>query len=209
MPAPCDIAASIYHWKSYVALHLCVSTWCPYHGTYSRQIIIEKFMWIFDCISWYDDRTLSGFGMRFIIVLFTCNLIYFSIMSGTRRDRQLTEKGLDLLERNLRGKCASAIRSANVIANKLSPLLKTSDFADFELVRKYGDDFNLCLSEVVRCHENYCAKFAGDLNTIGEFDAWFHPRYEVLQSLHVYVQQWFQRVQCHNDVPPQVLLLWR
>ena len=63
-------------------------------------------------------------------------------MSGTRRDRQLTKKGLELLERNLRGKCASAIRSANVIANKLGPLLQTSDFADLELVRKYGDDFN-------------------------------------------------------------------
>ena len=78
--------------------------------------------------------------------------------------------------------------------------MKTADFADFQLVKKYGDDFNLCLCEVVRCHEDYCAKFAGDLNTIGEFDAWFHPRYEVLQSLHVYVQQWFQSVQCHSDV---------
>ena len=120
-------------------------------------------------------------------------------MSGSRRVRQLNEKGLELLERNLRGKCASAIRSANVIANKLSPLLKTADFADFELVRKYGDDFNLCLSEVVRCHEDYCTQFFGDLDTIGEFNTWFQPRFEVLQSLHVYVQQWCDSVQCPSN----------
>ena len=145
MPLPSDSVASIYHGKSYVALCLCVSTWCLYHETCLLQIIIEKFMWIFYCISWYDDHTLSGFGMRFIIVLLTCNVIYFSIMSGSWRVRKLNEKGLELLEWNLRDKCALLIRSANAIVNELSPLLKTADFADFEIVRKYGDDFCVCV----------------------------------------------------------------
>ena len=45
--------------------------------------------------------------------------------------RKLNEKGLGLLERNLRGKCASAIRAANKAVNKLIPILK-SDNLDLE-----------------------------------------------------------------------------
>ena len=43
------------------------------------------------------------------------------------RTQTLTEKGRELLERNLHGKCNAALRSANTIANKLNPLLESAD----------------------------------------------------------------------------------
>ena len=48
------------------------------------------------------------------------------------RIKKLTDKGIGLLETKLRDKCASALRAANTIANKLNPLLNEAEATDIE-----------------------------------------------------------------------------
>ena len=50
------------------------------------------------------------------------------------RTRKLNEKGVELPKQNLRGKCASALRRATTVANKLGPLLKSAIIDDLDLM---------------------------------------------------------------------------
>ena len=68
----------------------------------------------------YDDMTR---------VYYFCYFISFVSFMMSRDSHplcsvKLTDQGHELLEWNVRGRCASALRAANAIANKLSPLLQ-------------------------------------------------------------------------------------
>ena len=63
----------------------------------------------------------------FIFALFTLTM---------SRTRKLTDKGREILARNMRGKCASSVRSGNAVINKLVPLLK-DNASSVEQVTEY------------------------------------------------------------------------
>ena len=116
------------------------------------------------------------------------------------RTQTLTEKGRELLERNLRGKCNAALRSANTIANKLNPLLESADVSDVSLVRRYKDELELCIIQIISTHDDFQAKFAGDLETLAQFSLWFQPRFEVLQKLFYFTRDWLAKnTKCDAD----------
>ena len=116
------------------------------------------------------------------------------------RTQTLTEKGRELLERNLRGKCNAALRSANTIANKLNPLLESADVSDVSLVRQYKDELELCIIQIISTHDDFQTKFAGDLETLASFSLWFQPRFEVLQKLLYFTRDWLARnTKCDTD----------
>ena len=109
------------------------------------------------------------------------------------RVRKLTDKGLELLARNLRGKCASGLRSANAVVNKLVLLIKDNT-SDAELVKQYITELEKHISAIVASHLEFNNKFAGDLDTLADFHQWFHPRFETLQSVLQYSQNWVANV---------------
>ena len=98
-------------------------------------------------------------------------------MMRPTRTQTLTEKGRELSERNLCGKCNAALRSANTIANKLNTLLESADVSDVSLVRRYKDELELCIIQIISTHDDFQAKFAGDLETLAPFALWFQPRF--------------------------------
>ena len=104
------------------------------------------------------------------------------------RSRQLTEKGFDLLERNLRGKCKSGIRSANTVANKLGPLLKDEN-VDIECVKSYLTELEQCVSVIVDSQICYDDKFADYPNILADFYEWFQPRFDTLCSVLSYTRE--------------------
>ena len=115
---------------------------------------------------------------------------------STRKDRTYTDKGCDLLERNLRDRCKSTLRAANTVAHKLDPLLTTSvpgSASDLELVGEYFHEFNQKLFYVKEARQAYFDKFAGDLDLLADFNNWFDPRFSVLQDLEKYTRDWLDK----------------
>ena len=113
----------------------------------------------------YDDMTR---------VYYFCYFISFVSFMMSRDSHplcsvKLTDQGHELLEWNVRGRCASALRAANVIANKLSPLLQNDDMHDIALVGQYCNDFECKIDNVISCHSEYEQKFAGDLDSLAAF----------------------------------------
>ena len=107
----------------------------------------------------------------------------------SKGQRKLNEKGLGLLERNLRGKCASAIRAANKVVNKLIPLLK-SDNSDLEPVKEYSVELHQYIALIVDTQEEFDSKFAGHLEILASFGEWLQPRFDVLKSVLEYSTAW-------------------
>ena len=147
--------------------------------------------------------TFSGFkGYIFISALiFTCVFACMTFVGAfepcgnmSTRTRKLNEKGTELLERNLRGKCASASRRATTVANKLGPLLKSATIADQDLVQEYSTEFDTKISLVVDAYTNYSEKFVGDLEILGDFNSWFKPRFSVLRELQDFASNWISQI---------------
>ena len=114
------------------------------------------------------------------------------------RDRKLTEKGLALLERNLHSKCSSTFRSANSVANKLTPYLRNDDVENYDLVKTYYRALKSALSNVVSAHDEFHHKFANDLDILQRFDEWCSPRFDVLQKCLTLTKEWLHRVKSEN-----------
>ena len=115
---------------------------------------------------------------------------------STRKERTYTDKGRDLLERNLRGKCKSTLRAAYTVAHKIDPLLSTSvpgSASDLELVGEYFHELNQKLFYVKEARQAYFDKFAGDLDLLADFNNWFDPRFSVLQDLEKYTRDWIDK----------------
>ena len=90
----------------------------------------------------------------------------------SKHQGKLNKKILGLLDTNLHGKCASAIRAANKVVSKLIPLLK-SDNSDVEPVKKYSVKLHQYIALIVDTHEKFDSKFAGLMETLAEFSEWF------------------------------------
>ena len=115
---------------------------------------------------------------------------------GTRNDRTYTDKGRDILERNLHGKFKSILRAAYTVAHKIDTLLSTSvpgSASDLELVGEYFHEFNQKLFYVKDARQAYFDKFAGDLDLLADFNDWFDPRFSVLQDLEKYTRDWIDK----------------
>ena len=115
---------------------------------------------------------------------------------STLKDRTYTDKGRDLLERNLCGRCKSTLKAANTVAHKLDPLLTTSvpgSASDLELVGEYFHEFNQKLFYVKEARQAYFNKFAGDLDLLADFNNWFDPRFSVLQDVEKYTRDWIDK----------------
>ena len=104
------------------------------------------------------------------------------------RSRQLTEKGFELLERNLRGKCKSGIRSANTVANKLGPLLQDEN-VEIECIKSYLTELEQRVSAIVDSQICYDDKFADYPDILAEFYEWFQPRFDTLSSVLSYARE--------------------
>ena len=132
-----------------------------------------------------------------LVIIFVCfNLLTVMMPVSTRKDRTYTDKGRDLLERNLRGRCKSTLRAANTVAHKLDPLLTTSvpgSASDLELVGEYFHEFNQKLFYVKEARQAYFDKFVGDLDLLADFNNWFDPRFSVLQDLEKYTRDWLDK----------------
>ena len=87
------------------------------------------------------------------------------------RSRQLTEKGFELLERNLRGKCKSEIRSATTVANKLGPLLQDEN-VEIECIKSYLIELEQRVSAMITVEFR-----SDDTNTRGGFQIVFSGRH--------------------------------
>lgn len=118
-------------------------------------------------------------------------------MSRPSRTQKLTEKGYELLERNIRGECSSAFRAANVIVKKLNSLLGTADITHVPLVKNYLNDLILSISCVVDIEKKFNEKFAGDVETLSNFMSWFQPRLDELQKMLQSVHDWLQNFVSH------------
>ena len=104
------------------------------------------------------------------------------------RSRHLTEKGFDLLERNLRGKCKSGIRSATTVANKLGPLLQDEN-VDIECIKSYLTELEQRVSAIVDSQMCYDDKFADCPDILADFYEWFQPRFDTLSSVLSYTRE--------------------
>ena len=133
----------------------------------------------------------------FIFVLFTLTV---------SRIRKLTDKGRELLARNIRGKCASGFRSGNAVINKLVPLLKDNT-SSVEQVTEYISNLEHHMSSIVQSYSEFNEKFAGDLDTLADFHKWFNPRYDALQSVLQYSRDWVQNVHFQEGVDKDISAL--
>ena len=122
------------------------------------------------------------------------------------RIRKLTDKGRELLARNMRGKCASSFRSGNAIINKLVPLLKDNT-SSIEQVTEYISNLEHHKSSIVQSYSEFNEKFAGDLDTLADFHKWFNPRYDALQSVLQYSRDWVQNVHFQEGVDKDISAL--
>ena len=104
------------------------------------------------------------------------------------RSRQLPEKGFDLLERNLRGKCKSGIRSATTVANKLGPLLQDEN-VDIECIKSYLTELEQRVSAIVDSQMCYDDKFVDCPDILADFYEWFQPRFDTLSSVLSYTRE--------------------
>ena len=124
----------------------------------------------------------------------------------SKHQRKLNEKILGLLERNLRGKCASAIRAANKDLNKLIPLLK-SDNSDFEPVKEYSVELHQYIALIVDTQEEFDSKFAGHLQILASYGEWLQPRFDVLKSVLEYSTAWIDSTTNMSEVPSSAGIL--
>ena len=122
------------------------------------------------------------------------------------RIRKLTDKGRELLARNIRGKCASSFRSGNAVINKLVPLLKDNT-SSVEQVTEYISNLEHHMSSIVQSYSDFNEKFAGDLDTLADFHKWFNPRYDALQSVLQYSRDWVQNVHFQEGVDKDISAL--
>ena len=100
------------------------------------------------------------------------------------RSRQLTEKGFDLLERNLHGKCKSGIRSPNTFVNKLVPLLQDENAdTSIESIRSYLTELEQLVSAIVDSQICYDDKFVDCPDILADFYVRFQPRFDTLSSV--------------------------
>ena len=99
---------------------------------------------LFHILPWY--HILRGMTRVlyciFIFVLFTLTM---------SRTRKITDKGRELLTRNMRGKCASSFRSGNAVINKLVPLLKDNT-SSVEQVTDYITNLEHHMSSIVQSY---------------------------------------------------------
>ena len=171
--------------------------------TYYLSMTDDK-TWLFftlsDIVWWYDFGIfLLRLTMRFGYFLCVLGIVYvallvfvkdtsytISIMDRPRRVIKLTEPGRELLERNLRGKCGSALKAANVVANKLSVLLQNADNHDVRRVEGLYDELKCNVANVLAHQSEYEQKFAGDMDVLASFVDWFQPRFKVLQDIVTY-----------------------
>ena len=119
------------------------------------------------------------------------------------RTRKLTDKGRELLARNMRGKCASCFRSGNAVINKLVPLLKDNT-SSVEQVTDYITNLEHHMSSIVQSYSEFNEKFAGDLDTLADFHKWFNPRYDALQSVLQDSRNWVQNVHFQEGVDKDI-----
>ena len=110
------------------------------------------------------------------------------------RTRKLNEKGMELLKRNLRGKCASTLRRATTVANKLCPLLKSATIDDLDLQTQYSTEFDTKVTFVVDAYIKYSDKFVGDLEILEDFNGWYKPWLIVLRELQQFASDWFSKI---------------
>ena len=154
---------------------------------------------LFHILPWY--HILRGMTRVlyciFIFVLFTLTM---------SRVRKLTDKGRELLVRNMRGKCASSFRFGNAIINKLVPLLKDNT-SSIEQVTEYISNLEHHKSSIVQSYSEFNEKFAGDLDTLADFHKWFNPRYDALQSVLQYSRDWVQNVHFQEGVDKDISAL--
>ena len=99
-----------------------------------------------------------------------------------------------------RGKCASAIRAANKVVNKLIPLLK-SDNSDLEPVKEYSVELHQYIALIVDTQEEFDSKFAGNLEILASFGEWLQPRFDVLKSVLEYSTAWIDSTTTMSEVP--------
>ena len=165
-----------------LSFYSAYATFAATRTTRRMYIFWETILWILFLI--YSIR--MKFVVLFVFIIF--------IMSSSTRTRKLNEKGLDLLERNMRGKCASAFRAANTVGNKLVPLLDTSDtHPDVDLVKRYYEQLEGSICDVIAAHENYCAKLAGNLDILADFNGWFETRFSTLCQVRDHVRDWLSQ----------------
>ena len=117
-----------------------------------------------------------------------------SIMDRPRRVIKLTEPGREVSKRNLRGKCGSALKAANVVANKLSVLLQNADKHDVRRVEGLYDELKCNVANVLAHQSEYEQKFAGDMDVLASFGDWFQPRFKVLQDIVTYTRDWLNQL---------------
>ena len=188
--------------------------WMIYELTMLLCRLIMSTLWVVFCVIYLlielftQHLSSHSTDVSSTITDFSYSKIYFNsssfiptlTMMRPTRTQTLTEKGRELLERNLCGKCNAALRSANTIANKLNPLLESADVSDFSLVRRYKDELELCIIQIISPHDDFQAKFAGDLETLAPFSLWFQPRFEVLQKLLYFTRDWLAKnTKCDVD----------
>ena len=128
-----------------------------------------------------------------MVCYFTYNLKFIlnwwnSFIIMPTRSRQLTEKGFDLLERNLGGKCKSGIRSATTVANKLGPLLQDEN-VEIECIKSYLTELEQRVSAIVDSQICYDDKFADYPDILADFYEWFQPRFDTLCSVLSYTRE--------------------
>ena len=108
--------------------------------------------------------------------------------------RKLNEKGTKLLKWNIRGKCASTLRRATTVANKLGPLLKSATIDDLDFVTQYSTEFDTKIYLVVDMYTTYSEKIPGDLKIFGYFKSRFKRRINVLRELQHFASDCFSRI---------------
>ena len=176
--------------------------------------LIMSTLWVVFCVIYLSSELFTqhlsshSTDVSSRITDFSYSKIYFNsssyiptlTMMRPTRTQTLTEKGGELLEKNLHGKCNAALRSANTIANKLNPLFESTGVSDVSLVRRYNDELELCIIQIISAHDDFQAKFAGDLETLAPFSLWFQPRFEVLQKLLYFTRDWLAKnTKCDMD----------
>ena len=209
------IALRPAHWEHFAcAGYISCAHWVYWYMTILRARWVYWYVtsvicciWTVYCFCVADTfvmiMTFSGFkGYIFISALIsTCVFACMTFVGAfepcgnmSTRTRKLNQKGTEVLERNLRGKCASALRCATTVANKLGPLLKSATIDDQDLVTEYSTEFDSKISLVVDAYTNYSEKFVGDLEILGDFNSWFKPRFSVLRELQDFASNWISQL---------------
>ena len=205
---------------------MCVSVICQRHDLITHSGCREKNRWYIDAVYIYIYQyfvqhrcaLLCWVTVHIFIVDFHTEYVYFDEHGaefiwwppGVRRlylnvdvskhQWKLDEKVLGLLERNLRGKYASAIRAANKVVNKFIPLLK-SDNLDLGPVKEYSVELHQYIALIVDTHEEFDSTFAGHLEILASFGEWLQPQFDVSKSVLEYSTAWIESTTNMFEVP--------